>query len=180
MTVPKNYAQQLTKGQDYTLLNPVIAITITDFVMFKDSAEHVSRFKLLEQAGLTKYTDDLELVFVELPKFVAKEPELATMAEFWLYFIKYSEEMDSAPERFAADAALRQAFDMAQESKLSLAELEIQHRRFDFVRMQRGILKRAAYSRGRQRPRLWVRRAVRRVAKLRPRTLCLGAASPTG
>ena len=139
----KNYAQQLAKGQQYTLLNPVIAVTLTDFVMFDDSDAHVSRFKLLEQQRLTKYTDDLELVFVELPKFGKTEADLATMEEFWLYFIKHSSEMDSVPARFAADPALLQAFEMAEESKLSLAELEMQHRRFDFIRLQRGSIEKA-------------------------------------
>ena len=139
----KNDSQQLGKGQDYTLLNPVIAITLTDFVMFDDSTKHVSRFKLLEQHRLTKYTDDLELVFVELPKFAKTEADLATLEELWVYFIKHVGEMHSIPAKFAHNAALCQAFELAEESKLSLAELEMQHRRFDFIRLQRGAMEKA-------------------------------------
>ncbi|MEM8544389.1 MAG: Rpn family recombination-promoting nuclease/putative transposase, partial [Cyanobacteria bacterium P01_H01_bin.119] len=32
----KTYSTQLSQGDDYTLLNPVIALTITDFVMFEE------------------------------------------------------------------------------------------------------------------------------------------------
>ena len=37
----KTYANQLDKGELYHLLNPVIAVTITDFVMFKETEKTV-------------------------------------------------------------------------------------------------------------------------------------------
>ena len=32
----KNYSVQLNKAEDYHLLNPVIALSIVDFIMFDD------------------------------------------------------------------------------------------------------------------------------------------------
>jgi predicted transposase/invertase (TIGR01784 family) len=55
-----------------TLLNPVIALTITDFEMFESSDRVISRYRLKEKDDLTDYSDDIELVFVELPKFHEK------------------------------------------------------------------------------------------------------------
>ena len=40
--IAKNYSAQLNKGEDYNLLNPVIAITITDFIMFDDIKNYIS------------------------------------------------------------------------------------------------------------------------------------------
>lgn len=37
----KTYANQLDQGELYHLLNPVIAVTITDFVMFKETEKVV-------------------------------------------------------------------------------------------------------------------------------------------
>ena len=66
----KAFSTQLDIGEDYTLLNPVIALTITDFEMFQDLDAVISRFVLREKHDLTDYSiDGLELVFVELPKF---------------------------------------------------------------------------------------------------------------
>jgi len=65
----KAFSIQLGVGEDYNLLNPVIALTITDFEMFANSAKVISRYCLKEKETLTDYTDDIELVFVELPKF---------------------------------------------------------------------------------------------------------------
>ncbi|HRF56483.1 MAG TPA: Rpn family recombination-promoting nuclease/putative transposase, partial [Campylobacterales bacterium] len=44
----KNYSTQIKIGDRYSLLNPVIALTITDFVMFDEFAEYESKFKVIE------------------------------------------------------------------------------------------------------------------------------------
>jgi predicted transposase/invertase (TIGR01784 family) len=62
----KAYSTQLSVGDDYTLLNPVIALTITDFEMFPDLDAVISRFVLKEKQQLTEQAiDGLELFFVE-------------------------------------------------------------------------------------------------------------------
>jgi predicted transposase/invertase (TIGR01784 family) len=65
----KKYSAQLKKGEEYQLLNPVIALTITDFELFKDNKELITHFKLIEKQQLIEYSDDIELIFIELPKF---------------------------------------------------------------------------------------------------------------
>jgi predicted transposase/invertase (TIGR01784 family) len=42
----KAFSIQLDVGEDYTLLNPVIALTITDFEMFSETQRLISRFRL--------------------------------------------------------------------------------------------------------------------------------------
>ncbi|MEM8503162.1 MAG: Rpn family recombination-promoting nuclease/putative transposase, partial [Cyanobacteria bacterium P01_D01_bin.1] len=64
----KAYSTQLKTGEGYDLLNPVIALTITDFDMFPHSEQVISRYQLKEKHKLTDYSDDIELVFAELPK----------------------------------------------------------------------------------------------------------------
>jgi predicted transposase/invertase (TIGR01784 family) len=65
----KAFSIQLGVGEDYTLLNPIIALTITDFEMFPNSPKVISSYALKEKEELTSYSEDIELVFVELPKF---------------------------------------------------------------------------------------------------------------
>ncbi|MFZ2404059.1 MAG: Rpn family recombination-promoting nuclease/putative transposase, partial [Methylobacter sp.] len=74
----KNYSIQLKKGDAYHLLNPVIALTITDFILFKNNEELISNFKLIEKKQFIEYSDDIELVFIELPKYNKTESELDT------------------------------------------------------------------------------------------------------
>jgi predicted transposase/invertase (TIGR01784 family) len=39
----KAYANQLDKGENYPLLNPAIALTITDFILFKNTDSNINR-----------------------------------------------------------------------------------------------------------------------------------------
>ena len=48
----KAYSTQLPKGEDFTTLEPIIALTITDFVMFKEIKDIITYFKLIEKKTL--------------------------------------------------------------------------------------------------------------------------------
>ena len=136
----KNYSVQLQKGEDYTLLNPVIALTLVDFTMFEQHPEVTSRFKLLEKDSLIEYSDDIELVFVELPKFTVAFEELSTdsVTEQWLYFVKHAGEMEFIPDSFADP--VKAAFSLIDESAMSVKELEAQHKRKEFIFIQKASL----------------------------------------
>jgi len=132
----KSYSLQLRKGQDFNLLNPVIALTLTDFQMF-DTPDLTSRFKLIEKQHLLEYSDDIELIFIELPKFDLNEAELQTAKDRWLYFVKNAGSLQVIPESLAKERNIHHAFDIANEASLSDEELEAQHRRFDFIWLQK-------------------------------------------
>ena len=136
----KTYSQQLVKGDDYTLLNPVIGVTLTDFVMFRDIPTHISRFQLMDKQTLATYAGDIELVFVELPKFKKTESELATIQDKWIFFVQNARDLAMVPAAMQTEPTLVQAFDMANQAGMSLEELEEQEKRFDFIRSQRGAI----------------------------------------
>jgi len=131
----KNYSIQLKKGEDYTLLNPVIALTLSDFVLFEEREETISRFKLIEKESFIEYSDDIELIFVELPKFTMQENELSDVADKWLWFVKNAGTLDFIPQDF--DAELKRAFEIINEANLSAPELEAQYKRKEFIAVQR-------------------------------------------
>ena len=136
----KEYATQLKKGDDYTLLKPVIALTFTDFPMFEGSQEHLSRFRLIEHDRFIEYSDDVELIFVELPKFTVELDALATIQDKWIFFVKNAGSLEYIPDVLASDPRITQAFAMANEAAMSPEELEIQFKRRDFIILQRGSL----------------------------------------
>jgi predicted transposase/invertase (TIGR01784 family) len=133
----KAYSIQLGIGQSYSLLNPVIALTITDFVMFPEINQLTSRFILKEKDFLIDYPIyDLELVFVELPKFDKAITDLETLADKWLYFLKHAIDLDVVPESMNLVPEIKQAFDFAREGNLSPEELdELEHQEF-FIQEQ--------------------------------------------
>ncbi len=132
----KSYSRQLREGEDYTLLNPVIALTLTDFTLFETDAL-CSRFLLLEKERFIQYRDDIELIFFELPKFTKDEAQLVTIQDKWLYFVKNAGRLNLVPKALD-EVPIREAFAIANTAALSREELEQQERRHDFIRLQRG------------------------------------------
>lgn len=138
----KNYSVQLKKGDAYHLLNPVIALTITDFVLFKNTEELINNFKLIEKKQFIEYSDDIELVFIELPKYHKTEAELDTVRDKWLYFIKNAGSLDYIPSNLNHE--LEKAFNIANEANLSEEELELQHKKKEWIYIQKSSIELAA------------------------------------
>lgn len=138
----KNYSVQLKKGDAYHLLNPVIALTITDFVLFKNTEELINNFKLIEKKQFIEYSDDIELVFIELPKYHKTEAELDTVRDKWLYFIKNAGSLDYIPSNLNQE--LEKAFNIANEANLSEEELELQHKKKEWIYIQKSSIELAA------------------------------------
>jgi predicted transposase/invertase (TIGR01784 family) len=138
----KKYAGQISTGEDYRLLNDVIALTITDFKMF-EHADVVSKYKLRDETG-RDYSDDLELIFVELPKFSKGEAELASLLDKWCYFLRHAKRLDRVPGVLASEAPIAHAFTIANRAQMSAAELEAQERREMYLQDQRGMLEKAS------------------------------------
>jgi len=116
----------------------VIALTITDFILFDENPELISNFKLLEKKKFIEYSDDIELIFIELPKFNKEETELETIQDKWLYFIKNAGDLDYIPHNLEQE--LEKAFSIANEANLSAEELELQHKKRDWIYIQKSSI----------------------------------------
>jgi predicted transposase/invertase (TIGR01784 family) len=140
----KEYSNQLQRGQDFHALNPVIALTITDFVMFAEpelAHRVISSFVLLEKDKLIRCPDgDVELVFVELPKFELDLDEIATLTEKWLYFLRAAPDIDVVPEGLSSVPEIGRAFEIAEYSRLSREEEAALEKKLRWVADQRSLL----------------------------------------
>ena len=140
----KSYSTQLISGQGYSLLNPVIALTITDFVMFSELSNVISRFVLKEKDFLIDYPIyDIELIFVELPKFDKELIELETIVDKWLYFLNKARSLSDVPINMATVPEIKKAFYIANQANLSLEELDDQEHSEIFFQDQRGAITKA-------------------------------------
>ncbi len=150
----KTYSTQLKTGEDYKLLNPVIALTITDFTMFEEVEGYRSRFVLKEKDFLVDYpVQDLELVFVELPKFDKPLDELKSLMEKWLFFLQNARSLDAVPDAMEQVPEIRQAFMLANQANLEPEELEDLEKREIFIHDQRNAIlkaKRQGMEKGRE------------------------------
>ncbi len=135
----KQYSRQLKRGENYHLINPVIALTFTDFRMFEDSEEHLSHFRLLETKRFIEYSDDVELIFIELPKFKKEVDILDNIKDKWIFFLKNAGSLNYIP-KVLTDPCIKKAFDIVNEAGLTKEELELQEKRYDYIRLQKGAI----------------------------------------
>ena len=137
----KTYSAQLNKGDDYEILSPVIALTITDFEMFDDIDRPISWFVLKEKESPVEYPiSDLELVFVELPKFKVPLDSLETLTDKWIYFLQNAKDLSAVLDSMGSVAEIRQAFDIANQAGLTREELDLIERQLMYIQDQRGAL----------------------------------------
>jgi predicted transposase/invertase (TIGR01784 family) len=141
----KAYSIQLKQGEDYKCLNPVIALTITDFSMFSEFDAVISRFVLKEKDYLVDDPScDLELVFVELPKFKKTLEQIDSLTEKWMYFLQHTRELDAIPDTMGNVPEIRQAFEVANQANLNSDELDEFDHQAMFIQDQRNALSLAA------------------------------------
>jgi predicted transposase/invertase (TIGR01784 family) len=139
----KAYSTQLETAEKYAVLNPVIALTITDFEMFENLDKVISRFVLKEKDFLVDYLiHDIELVFVELPKFKKGLNELNSLTDKWIYFLKNARDLETVPVTMGTVPEIERAFTIASQANFSLEELEEQEKREIYIQDGRGVFTR--------------------------------------
>ncbi|MGD1701498.1 Rpn family recombination-promoting nuclease/putative transposase [Dapis sp. BLCC M229] len=137
----KGYGNQLETGDDYPLLRPAIAVTITDFIFFKEEVDVINPFVFKHRDKNWEYPDqELQLIFVELPKFKKTLAELKTLADKWIYFLKEAAKFDDIPESLGEVAEIEQALNIAERINMSPEELEIVERRAIALQDEKGRL----------------------------------------
>jgi predicted transposase/invertase (TIGR01784 family) len=137
----KTYSLQLESGQGYRFLKPVIALTITDFIMFEESQGLISRFVFKEESENFKYKgNEIDLIFIELPKFNKELEQLDTLTDKWIYFLKSAKMLESVPSNMEDIPAIKRAFQIANQANLSREELEEQEKKEMFIYDQQGMM----------------------------------------
>ncbi|MEG4392835.1 Rpn family recombination-promoting nuclease/putative transposase [Microcoleus sp. BROC3] len=137
----KTYATQLRPREGYSKLNPLIALTITDFILFENTEKFLTHFVFKElEENFEYYNREIELVFVELPKFNQELEQIENLIQSCIYFIKNAPLFDEIPEKFASMPEIQTAFSIASRTNLTLKELEELEKREMFFEDQRGAV----------------------------------------
>jgi predicted transposase/invertase (TIGR01784 family) len=123
--VAKAYTNQLDAGQVYPDLNDVIGISICDFELWPrktgSRVPMLSRWRMQEQHSGTRGLSQLQLVFLELPKYDDGAREPRTLVEKWAYFFREAENLTTIPEALS-HPPVRQALEAARTARFTTAE----------------------------------------------------------
>ncbi|MDJ0555501.1 MAG: Rpn family recombination-promoting nuclease/putative transposase [Microcoleaceae cyanobacterium MO_207.B10] len=120
----KAYGSQLDVGQGYRKLKPFVGLTITDFVLFEEYEEIITKFRFKEEKKLFNYRDELTLMFLELPKFKKELSNLETLSDKWIYFIKSAPSLEVIPSPLEEVSEIEAALNIANRANLNNEELE--------------------------------------------------------
>lgn len=136
----RSKATRIPADAGYQKDTSVVALTLTDFVMFPDSDEMQSRFVLSRPGKGEDARGDMELVFIELPKLTSHLRELKDAKEKWLYFLHHAPRIHELPPCLIEVSEIKEAFEFAQITNLTLAQLEWQERKLRDIRESREIV----------------------------------------
>ncbi|MGB3267798.1 MAG: Rpn family recombination-promoting nuclease/putative transposase [Microcoleus sp.] len=168
----KTYSLQLTGEERYERLKTVISLKIADFEMFENQPDFMTRFVFKEKEQQFDYPDtEIELVFIELPKFSKELAQLETTADQWIYFLKNTSNLDSVPETLKAVPEIHKALIIASEENFNQKELNELHNQEMWIQDQQiaidlakdQVTKTAQLS-------LILRQVVRRLGTIQPET----------
>lgn len=135
----KAYVQQLQKGEHYNKLCPVYGLGILN-VVFDPSPEWFHHFRTVNIKDSSQVLEGLELIFLELPKFIPQNFAHRKMGVLWLRFLKeVDEHLTEVPAEFLHDPELNLAVELAQESAYTEAELAQYDRYWDAVSVENTI-----------------------------------------
>jgi predicted transposase/invertase (TIGR01784 family) len=97
-------------------------------VLFRNVSEFHLRFRLLEDRLHFPFSEDLEFHVLELPKFNKRPEELSGDLDFWFYFLRYAEKMDTEN---LPDALRRPIFQRAVEELQMLTKNDIERELYE-------------------------------------------------
>ena len=140
----KTYGTQLMIGELYKGFQPVISLLIADFKMFDNYQDVTSRFVFKEKTHLFDYPyNQVELVFVELPKFKKELEQLESIKDKWIYFLEHCGSLQEIPAEMSEVPQIKRAFEIANDVNLTYEESDTLQKQEFFVQDMQSLIEEA-------------------------------------
>ena len=148
----KLLSDNLKRSEDYKITKNTIVINLLAFEFYKRNSYHSVAHMKFEKAKEETLVDmgyqeeeeiatkDLEMHFIEIPKFIKKNPEAKTKIEQWLWLLAGREEkLEMAKEE---NKELEKAMDIIDEMSMDEKEWELyESRRLAIMDYNTGMIK---------------------------------------
>jgi len=131
--------RQLRSRSEYEELEPVIFVGVLDFSLLKNP-RYLSHHLILDKDTHEHEFKHLELHIIELKKFNKKIEELTTLADKWIYFLKYAEDMQTIPDTLKSPD-MQDAFQILNKSTWTPEQLISYDRLLDEMRLQKNRIR---------------------------------------
>ncbi len=135
------YVHQLRRGEPYRGLNRVLGVGLIDAVFDETSDEWYHHYRFKHETDATKSLDDVQLLFIELPKFQPQSLTDKKMQVLWLRFIsELNEETREVPQEWLEVPEIQEALTLAQEAAYTPEELASYETYWDSVSTQKSYV----------------------------------------
>ena len=119
--------RQAPKGKWDFNLKTVYMIAILDFVLFDEDKDDKNYYReqiyLTRDRTKTRFSNKLNLIFFELPKFRKEEKDLETDADYWLYSLKHAKELTCQPAEIRGEI-FDKLFETLEINQLTREQME--------------------------------------------------------
>jgi predicted transposase/invertase (TIGR01784 family) len=130
------FARQLSKGNAYDELRPLISIWVTP-AAWLPGAHHHSRFQPADLGQATVLTDRMEIHVLELAKWKGSSGANVTPEEGWFAFLRDGKAWDTLPSRYESQKELTMAMNVLRD--IRDREWDLYSRQLDAWRTQQLI-----------------------------------------
>lgn len=134
------YMHQLKKGETYDALCPVYGLSIVD-ASFSDESEWFHHYRLTHTQNTKKTIDDIQLVFLELPKFKPTNLIEKKITVLWLRFLtEINEETRTVDSDLLEIPEINEALKYTEMAAYSPGELRAYEANWDAVSTEKTLL----------------------------------------
>jgi predicted transposase/invertase (TIGR01784 family) len=108
--------EQAVKGDWNFKFNAIYTIAIMDFTIEKESTNYIHRVKLMNTETKEIFSDKLNFIYLEIPKFNKQEAELESHFDKWIYLIKNLAKIENVSEKLQ-EKIFKEVFELGEIAK---------------------------------------------------------------
>ncbi|MCQ2229638.1 MAG: Rpn family recombination-promoting nuclease/putative transposase [Bacteroidales bacterium] len=141
----KAYVRQLDSSENYKLLQPVYSLNLVNEIFEAGMpTTFYHHYQLVHCENSKNIIDGLQLVFVELPKFIPRTISEKKMRVLWLRFLtEIDEKTRSVSPELMEDNLINKALTLVKESAFDEAQLLGYEKFWDTVRTEKTLIESA-------------------------------------
>jgi predicted transposase/invertase (TIGR01784 family) len=145
----KAYVTQLQRGEEYHLLKPVYGLGLIASEFDPDPQHWYHHYKIVNVQKPAVEIKDLQLVFIELPKFKSKTYREKKLQVLWLRFMsELDAKTQAVPAEWLEVPEIKKALHLAEEAGYTPDELASYDKYWDAVSTERTLIS-GFYEKGR-------------------------------
>jgi predicted transposase/invertase (TIGR01784 family) len=134
LNASKAYIRQLDSGTDYRLIQPVFALNFVNDTFDPDPTVYYHDYKIVNIENVDKQIEGLELVFIELPKFIPTNRAEKKLYDLWLTFLtKIKAGAEHVPPELMEEDIIRDAVQRLERNSYTKAELNAYDKYRDII-----------------------------------------------